>query len=88
MAASSAEVLTHANSYHRFMLGLKWICLSIATMITFLVMWFATPMGFGGGLFCAAIVFAVGAWAMTHFLSHSTEEEDAELNAAIHGGSA
>jgi hypothetical protein len=88
MATSSAEALTHANTYHRFMLGLKWVCISIGATITFLVMWFATPIGFLGGLFCAAIVCAVGAWAMGQFLSHSTEEDDAELKAAIHGGGA
>ena len=88
MATSSAEALTHANTYHRFMLGLKWVCISIGTVVTLLVTWFATSAGFLVGLFFAAIVFAVGAWAMGRFLSHSTEEDDAELNAAIHGGGA
>ena len=86
MATSSAEALTHATTYHRFMLGMKWVCISIGTVVTLLVTWFATPMGFWGGLFCAIVVFAVGAWAMGQFLSHSTEEDDAELNAVIHGG--
>jgi hypothetical protein len=88
MAASSAEALTHATTYHRFMLGMKWVCISIGAMITLLVTWFATPAGFWGGVFFAAIIFSVGAWAMNHGLNHSTEEEDGELNAAIHGGGA
>jgi membrane protein implicated in regulation of membrane protease activity len=70
------------------MLGLKWVCISIATVIVLLVTWFATPAGFWGAVFIAAIVFIVAAWAMGRFLSHSTEEDDAELNAAIHGGGA
>jgi hypothetical protein len=86
MATSSEEALTHAHTYHRFMLGLKWVCISLGTIVTFLVMWFAAPVGFWGGLFCAAIVFAIGAWAMNHGLNHSTESDDAELNAAIRGG--
>ncbi len=88
MATSSAEALTHATTYHRFMLGLKWVAISIGSIITLLVIWFATPAGFLVGLFCGAVVFVVGAWAMSHGLSHSTEEDDAELNAVIHGGSA
>ncbi len=86
MATSSAEALTHANTYHRFMLGMKWVAISIGTAVTLLVTWFATSAGFLVGLLFAAVVFAVGAWAMSHGLSHSTEEDDAELNAAIHGG--
>jgi hypothetical protein len=88
MATSSTEALTHATTYHRFMLGMKWVCISIGTMITLLVTSFATPVGFWGGLFFAAIVLAVGAWAMNHGLNRSTEAEDGELNAAIHGGGA
>ena len=88
MATSSAEALTHATTYHRFMLGMKWVAISIGTVVTLLVTWFATSAGFLAGLFLAAIVFAVGAWAMNHGLNHSTEEDDAELNAVIHGGGA
>jgi hypothetical protein len=87
MATASAEVLRHARTYHGFMLGLKWVCIGLGTMVAFLVVWFATPGGFWGGLLCAAIVLAGGAWAMNHGLNHSTESEDAELNAAIRGGS-
>jgi hypothetical protein len=86
MATTAAEALRHAKTYHRFMLGLKWVCIGMGTLVTLLVMWFATPAGFWGGLFCAAIVFAVGAWAMNHGLNHSTESDDVALNAAIHGG--
>ncbi|HLY81036.1 MAG TPA: aa3-type cytochrome c oxidase subunit IV [Caulobacteraceae bacterium] len=88
MATSSEEALAHATTYHRFMLGLKWVCISIATVIVMLVSWFATPAGFWGGVFIAAIVFIIAAWAMGRFLSHSTEEDDAELNAVIRGGGA
>jgi hypothetical protein len=87
MATSSEEALTHAHTYHRFMLGLKWVCIGLGTILTLLVMWFAAPVGFWGGLVSAAIVFAVGAWAMNHGLNHSTEADDAGLNAAIRGGS-
>ncbi len=86
MTTSGAEVLRHARTYHGFMLGMKWVCISLGTLITLLIAWFATPAGFWGALFCAAIVFAGGAWAMNHGLNHSTEAEDAELNAAIRGG--
>jgi hypothetical protein len=87
MATSGAEAQRHANTYHRFMLGLKWVCIGMGTMITLLITWFATPAGFLGAVFCAAIVFSGGAWAMNHGLNHSTESDDAELNAAIHDGS-
>jgi uncharacterized membrane protein len=87
MATTAAEALTHAQTFHRFMLGLKWVCIGLGSMITLLVMWFATAVGFFGALVAALIVFAVGAWAMNHGLAHSTESDDAELNAAIHRGS-
>ena len=86
MTTSGAEVLRHARTYHGFMLGMKWVCISLGTLMTLLIAWFATPAGFWGGLFCALIVFAGGAWAMNHGLNHSTEAEDAEVNAAIRGG--
>lgn len=84
MTTSGAEVLRHARTYHGFMLGMKWVCIGLGTLISLLVVWFATPLGFWGGLFCGAVILAGGAWAMNHGLNQSTEAEDAELNAAIH----
>jgi hypothetical protein len=86
MTTSGAEVLRHAKTYHGFTLGLKWFCIHAATLIVLLVTWFATPAGLAGGVVLAAIVYAGGIWAMNHGLEHSTESEDAEVNAAIRDG--
>ena len=86
MTTSGAEVLRHARTYHGFMLGLKWLCINFGALVTLLVTWFATPAGLAGGVILAAIVYAGGIWAMNHGLAHSTESEDAEVNAAIRDG--
>ena len=86
MTTSGAEVLRHARTYHGFTLAVKWFCIHAATLITLLVTWFATPAGFVGAVVLAAIVLAGGIWAMNHGLAHSTDEDDAQLNAAIHDG--
>jgi hypothetical protein len=83
MTTSAAELQRHARTYHGFTLGVKWFCIHFATLATLLILWFATPAGFLGAVVAAAIVFAVGVWAMNRFLAHSTESEDGELIAAI-----
>ena len=64
-----------ADTYHHFMLGVKWVALSFATMIAFLILAFASPVGILGGLVVGALVFAVGVYALRHGLAHSTERE-------------
>jgi hypothetical protein len=71
---SPAEILNHAATYHRFMLGVKWVAIHLATVIVFLVLWFGTDAGFLAGLVGGALVFAAGVIAMRHGLAHSTEE--------------
>lgn len=70
---------TRANTYHRFMLGLKWVLVCLATVIVLLTTWFGAGAGFFPALILAAIVFAIGAWAMNHGLNHSTEREWEEI---------
>lgn len=70
------QVKIHAMSYHRFMLGLKWTAIHLATVIFFLALWFCTPAGFLGALIAALVVFAVAVFAMTHGLAHSTESDN------------
>ena len=86
MTTSGAEAQRHARTYHGFMLGMKWACIHLGTLITLLIAWFATPVGLAGAVILAAIVYAGGIWAMNHGLNHSTEADDAELNAAIDDG--
>jgi hypothetical protein len=66
---------THGRTFHGFMLGLKWFCIHLAALLTFLIASFCTPAGWGAGLLLALIVIGVGIYAMNHGLSHSTEEE-------------
>jgi hypothetical protein len=86
VTTSANELERHAHTYHGFMLGMKWVAIGLATMITLLILWFATPVGFLGAVVGAAIVLAGAIWAMNRFLAHSTESEDGELIAAIRHG--
>ena len=70
-----ALLVAHARTYHSFTLLVKWVCIALGTTIAFLVASFATPAGPGWGVALAIIVAAVGIYAMTHGLSHSSEEE-------------
>lgn len=70
------ELAAHAVSYHRFMLALKWIAISLGSSITFFTLWFATNAGFFVGLIAGLVVFSLGVFAMTHGLAHSTESDN------------
>jgi small-conductance mechanosensitive channel len=76
LSTKDTEFLTHAQTYHRFTLGVKWVVIHLATIIVFATVWFATPGGFLGGLFVGAVVLALGVWAMNHGLAHSTERDN------------
>jgi Bacterial aa3 type cytochrome c oxidase subunit IV len=79
MAAQShttnGEFRVHAETYHRFMLAVKWFAIHFAAVAAFLTLWFATPAGFFWGLITGLVVLAVGIYAMTHGLAHSSEDE-------------
>ena len=63
----------HARTFHSFTLGVKWFCIHLATLLTFLVISFCTTAGWGVGLVAAILVLAVAIYAMNHGLNHSTE---------------
>jgi hypothetical protein len=65
----------HGRTFHGFTLAVKWFCLHLATMITFLIASFCTPAGWGWGLVLAVVVEGVGIFAMNQGLAHSTEED-------------
>jgi hypothetical protein len=65
---------THAHTFHRFMLGMKWCCIHLAALLSFLVISFCTSAGWGVGVVAAIVVVAVGVYAMNHGLAHSTED--------------
>jgi hypothetical protein len=71
------EFVAHAGAYHKFMLGLKWVCITLGSMIVFLTMWFASSAGFWAGLITGGLIAAVGVYAMNHGLSHSSESDNA-----------
>jgi len=73
---NGVELARHASTYHRFMLGVKWVAIHLAAMMVFLTLWFATPAGFWWGLISGLIVIGVGVYAMNHGLAHSTEDDN------------
>jgi hypothetical protein len=54
------DLLAHEQTYHGFSILLRWCMLGLATAISTLTVWFATPAGFLGGLIIGILVFAVG----------------------------
>jgi hypothetical protein len=74
---ASDEFARHAQTYHRFMLTLKWLLISGASLVMFLALYFATTASFLGALVVGLLIFSAGAWAMHHGLSHSSEAESA-----------
>jgi len=54
------DLLAHERTYHGFSILLRWCMLGLATLITTLTVWFATAIGFWGGLIIGIVVFAVG----------------------------
>jgi hypothetical protein len=72
---SESVLQAHGRTFHGFMLGVKWFCSTLATLMTFLVISFCTSAGWGVALLAAIIVAAVAIFAMNHGLAHSTEEE-------------
>jgi hypothetical protein len=75
-SAEGSDLATHEISYHRFMLGMKWIAIHLAAVLVFLIVAFATGEGIILGLVAGAVVFALGVYAMRHGLAHSTESDN------------
>ena len=65
----------HGRTFHGFTLAVKSFCACLATIMTFLVIGFCTPAGWGIGLLAAIIVAGVAIYALTHGLNHSSEED-------------
>jgi hypothetical protein len=72
--SEEGQFQAHAHTFHSFMLGVKWFCIHLATLLAFLVITFCTGAGWGVGLLAAVVVLAVGIYAMNHGLAHSTED--------------
>lgn len=58
------DLLAHERTYHAFNMLLRWSMLGLATGLTLLTIWFATPVGFLGGLIFAAIVWIAGYYGL------------------------
>ncbi len=70
----ASDFTTHATTYHRFMVGVKWALIHLAAVISFLTVWFAANAGFIAGLAVGLVVFFAGVYAMQHGLAHSSED--------------
>ena len=58
--AGKPELLAHEQTYHGFSILLRWCMLGLATLISTLTVWFATPGGFLGAVVVGVVVFAIG----------------------------
>ncbi|MGR4864792.1 hypothetical protein [Caulobacter sp. LARHSG274] len=64
--AGKPDLLAHEQTYHGFSVLLRWCMLGLATAISTLTLWFATPAGFLGALVIGVVVFAVGYMILVH----------------------
>lgn len=71
----AAEFDTHAATYHRFSLLVKWAIIHLASVIAFLVLTFAVGAGWLAGLILGAAIFLGGVYALRHGWAHSSERE-------------
>ena len=76
-ASDASEFAVHAQTYHRFMVAVKWIAISFAAGLSFLTLYFATTASFLGALVVGVLIFWAGAWAMSRGLARSSEAESA-----------
>ena len=75
------EFIRHAHTYHRFMMGVKWAAIVLASFITGLTVAFAAAAGPIAGLVVGAVVFTAGSYAMRHGLAHSSELDNGDPTA-------
>lgn len=58
--SNDPELVTHERTYKAFNLLIRWSMVHLASLLSFLTLWFATPVGFLGGLVVGVVVFALG----------------------------
>ena len=68
--AEGNDYLAHEQTYHGFSILLRWCMLGLATTITTLTLWFATPIGFIGGLIVGVIVWMAGYYGLVRHEAH------------------
>lgn len=66
----SADLLAHERTYKAFNILLRWSMVGLATLLTALTLWFATPAGFWGAALVGAIVFAAGYFGLVRHEAH------------------
>jgi hypothetical protein len=54
------DVHAQQQAFKGFINGSKWGSLALASMLTFLVLWFCTPTGFFGGAVAGVLVAVIG----------------------------
>jgi hypothetical protein len=59
-----AILIAHEKTYHAFSVLLRWAMLHLASTISALTVWFATPGGFWGGLVVFAVIWTAGYYGM------------------------
>lgn len=63
-SAISPDLLAHERTYHAFNMLLRWSMLGLATGLTMLTIWFATPIGFAGALITGIVVWVAGYYGL------------------------
>ena len=75
-STTAPELAAHAASYHHFMLGMKWVIITLGSFLVFATLSFGTNAGLLVGIPVGIIVFGIGVYAMGHGMAHSTESDN------------
>jgi thiamine transporter ThiT len=73
-----AELVAHERTYELFNVLLRWCMIHLASVITGLTLWFATPAGFVGGLISGLVIFVLGYVVLVRREQHQSLEPWAE----------
>lgn len=66
----SPDLLAHERTYHAFNMLVRWAMLGLATGLTMLTIWFATPIGFVGGLAAGIVIWVAGYFGLVRKEAH------------------
>jgi hypothetical protein len=68
--AADPDLIAHEKTYKTFNVLVRWSMFLLATAISWLTLWFATPAGFLGGAAVGVMVFVLGYWFVVRHEAH------------------
>jgi len=77
-SSTEPELVAHERAYKGFNVLLRWCMVLLASTITWLTLWFATPAGFVGGTFVGLVLLVGGYVGLVRHEAHQPLDPWAE----------